>query len=62
MGCTCQERTSDQDHDTVLGGRLSVDGIGAMLYLLEWQVLLGLASSLPCQEDPLYLEFLYNGG
>jgi hypothetical protein len=61
-GCTCQKRTSDQDQNTVIGRRLSVDGVGAMLYLLEWQVLLGLASSSPSRKQGLYLELLYDGG
>lgn len=39
MGTTCQKRTGDKHKDTVIGGRLSVDGVGTVLYLLEWQVL-----------------------
>jgi len=38
-GSTCQKRTSDQDKDTVVGGRLRIDGVSSVLYLLEWQVL-----------------------
>jgi hypothetical protein len=38
-GYTCQKRTSHHDHNTILGGRLGIDRVGAMLYLLEGQVL-----------------------
>jgi hypothetical protein len=39
-GSTYQKRTSHQNEDTIVSRRLSVDGVGAMLDLLEWQVLL----------------------
>jgi hypothetical protein len=38
-GYTCQKRTSHHNHNTVLGGRLGIDRVGAMLYLLEGQIL-----------------------
>ncbi|KAH8642634.1 hypothetical protein IG631_00097 [Alternaria alternata] len=36
-GSTYQKRTSHQNEDTIVSRRLSVDGVGAMLDLLEWQ-------------------------
>jgi hypothetical protein len=39
MGTTCQKRTSNEHEDAIVSGRLSIDGGGAVLYLLERQVL-----------------------
>jgi hypothetical protein len=62
-GSTYQKRTSDQNEDTIVSRRLSVDGVGAMLDLLEWQVLLRISPSPCCVSGShCYLELLYDGG
>ena len=62
-GLTDQKRTSHQNEDTIVSRRLSVDGVGAMLYLLEWQVLLQISPGPRCVSGShCYLELLYDGG